>query len=239
MLRERERPRRLAVRRNTRYVKALLNRLQVHTAERCMERYYLIRYGVMGKVGRFEADHGEAYERGCTVVVRSHRGTELGEVLANATSGARDVGSFRPARILRVAGPDDIERARLVAIERHRQFEACEHAFRDGIWPFELIDVEPLLDHRRTVLHYLGPHRLDVEGVIAALSKLCDLEVVLQPVGRDVTEKDEVGVLDSQVHSRSCGSCSAAGSRCSVGTSCGDGGGCSDCGVKKLLTAGR
>ena len=58
--------------------------------EVCMELSYLIRYGLWHQVGRFASDSPDL-ERGQTVVVRSHRGTELGEVLIKieSTSGKR------------------------------------------------------------------------------------------------------------------------------------------------------
>lgn len=204
-----------------------------------MERSYLIRYGSMGQVGRFDADPGARYERGQTVVLRSHRGTELGEVLTEAPnrSGAEGA-SVGTARVLRAAGPQDVEQARLVDRDKDDRFEACQRVFRDGVWPIELIDVEPLLDDRRTVLHYLGPHRLNVSGVLAAFRATSNLDVMLQPVGRDVP--DDETPADDQAHKHSCGDCSSDGTSCGTGGSCGSSSsGCSDCGVKKLLSFRR
>ena len=197
-----------------------------------MERSYLIRYGLMGRVGRFNADPGASYGRGEAVVVRSHRGTELGEVLLEAPSGPAD---DAPARVVRPASPDDLERGRGADADRGRRFDACARVFRDGLWPIELVDVEPLLDDRRTVLHYLGPHRLDVAGLLAAFRDACDLDVMLEPVGRDAPDGDEPEPPDEPAHA-----CGSAGGGCGSG-GCGSGssGGCADCGVKKLLADRR
>src|SRR4051794_36978074 len=126
-------------------------------------RAYLVRFGVMRHVGRFVAE--TPHRRGEAVVVRSRRGDELGEVLAEAeatTSGTT------AALLLRAAGADDWEMARRAAEDRDRRLAECERIFRDGQWPLEMIDVEPLLGDRRTVVHYLGPHRLDASGLIQA-----------------------------------------------------------------------
>ena len=50
---------------------------------------YLIRYGLMGHIGRFRAsvDSGGAFERGQAVVIESDRGVELGEVLIACDDG--------------------------------------------------------------------------------------------------------------------------------------------------------
>lgn len=200
-----------------------------------MERSYLIRYGMMGQVGRFAADPGEVYGRGQAVVVRSHRGTEMGEVLIETPVGsAADVPPAGTARVLRAAGPGDVDRARLAGRERDERFAVCERVFGNGVWPIELIDVEALLDDRRTVLHYLGPHRLDVSGVLAAFREVCDLDVMLQPVGRDLPDEDVSAAESDPEPEHACGSCSSSG-----GGGCGSGGGCGDCGVKKLLDARR
>ena len=206
-----------------------------------MERSYLIRYGLTNHVGQFAADTEAVYERGQSVVIASHRGTEIGTILLESPSSVDE--SPRPtaiARLLREATPDDHQRARLALRDRENRFDSCQRVFLDGLWPIDLIDVEPLLDQGRTVLLYLGPHRLDTAGVLSALRAACDLDVMLQPVGRDLPddEPEEQVQEDQGCESYSSslgGGCGSEGGGC--GTS--GGGSCSDCGVKKLLNARR
>ena len=188
---------------------------------------YFVRHGAMHHVGRFAADSGSFYRRGDRVVVRSVRGDEIGEVLAktDSTPGA-------PPKLLRLADAADLERGQVVAADRARRLSACERVFRDGEWPLELIDVEPMLDDRRTVLLYLGPHRLDASGLVQALRELCDLEAVLEPVGLDEVEEPEH-------EDHGCGSCGTGGGCGTSSGGCGtSSGGCSGCSVKDLV-AGR
>jgi cell fate regulator YaaT (PSP1 superfamily) len=202
-----------------------------------MERAYLVRYGQMGHVGRFAADCS-AYERGQTVVVESARGVELGEVLLGLPDGTATPPSAgsAPARVLRPAAENDLARAQQVAIERSTRLLACEGVFRNGAWPLELIDVEPMLEGRRTVLHYLGPHRLDTAGLVQALRDTCGLEVWLEPAGRDVAD-------DEAEHDGEAGTCQDCGATGGCGTSnggCGtktgtEAGGCTSCAVKDLI----
>jgi hypothetical protein len=207
-----------------------------------MHAWYLIRYGLTGRVGQF-ASATEGLGRGQAVVVRSHRGTELGEVLLEVPAGSHDASHPPPAGsalVLRGAGPDDLERARQAGLDRDRRFEVCRRVFEDGVWPLDLVDVEPLLDDRRTVLHYLGPHRLDVAGLRSVFRESCDLDVVLEPVGRDVPEES----AEEADPAHACPDCGSPGGGCGSGsggcsTEAGHGGGCSDCGVKKLLAMRR
>ena len=95
---------------------------------------------------------------------------------------------------------------------------SASRILQEGEWPLELIDVEPLLDGNATVLHYLGPHQLDVRPLRAWFRMACDLEVVLEPFGIDqeselpdwMTETDDE---DEEVES-SCGNCDCGAGGC-------------------------
>jgi cell fate regulator YaaT (PSP1 superfamily) len=201
-----------------------------------MAQSYLVRHGLMGHVGRFWAE-AEDFERGQTVVIRSRRGIELGEILLRMADGQEpDAPLPASATVLRLAGPDDFERARRAELDRPRRFEACERVFHEGIWPIELIDVEPLLDDRKTVLHYLGPHHLDTSGLVAALRARCDLEIYFEPAGRNVSN-------EPKPTESTCGHCGSDGG-CGIRGGCGarlhaESAACSSCAIKSLLAARR
>jgi cell fate regulator YaaT (PSP1 superfamily) len=187
-----------------------------------MGRAYLIRYGLARVVGRFATDSG-CFDRGQPVVIRTHRGTELGEILAEISPSADPEPESAP--ILRAADAGDLERARTAGLDRPAHFEACRAVFEEGDWPLEVIDAEPLLDPGRTVLHYLGPHRLDASGLVAALRVRYGIDIVMEPVGGDVPDPEP----DPEPETNGCGDCGASGG-------CGDCGGCS---VKSLIAARR
>ncbi len=197
-----------------------------------MPRAYHVQYGLARQVGRFVAD-GPEYGRGQAVVIATRRGTELGTVVAEA--GAIEAAPAM-AEILRGAGPDDLALARRAEAERHRRFDDCRRVFDQGVWPIEPIDVEPLLDDNRAVLNYLGPHGLDLAGLRAALRVACGIDLVLEPVGRDLPEPEPEPEAD-----HGCGSCGSDGGCGSGG--CGSGseghGGCSGCSVASLVASRR
>jgi hypothetical protein len=197
---------------------------------------YLIRYGVMRHVGRFSAlSVGESsLERGQLVVIQTDRGVELGEVLialegksapardvpGKTTSGSNceegmDSVSIDSSRVLRVADADDLSLSKCAEELRSSRFRLCQKILRDGNWPWELVDVEPLLDGRATVLHYLGPHQLDVAPLRARFRVECDLDVVLEPVGDDLESEHSASDAHDDGTGGGCGSCG-----------CSDGGGC-------------
>jgi PSP1 C-terminal conserved region len=197
---------------------------------------YLIRYGVMRHVGRFSAlSVGESsLERGQLVVIRTDRGVELGEVLialdhksapardlpgkttsGNNGEGRTDSISIDSSRVLRVADADDLSLSKRAEELRSSRFRLCQQILREGNWPWELVDVEPLLDGRATVLHYLGPHQLDVATLRAQFRVECDFDVVLEPVGNDLEGEHWAGDAHDEGIGGGCGSCG-----------CSDGGGC-------------
>jgi len=184
-----------------------------------MSRVYLVRFGIMHHVGRFFVEGDFSYRRGDTVVVRSQRGTELGEVLAE------DSLSPRPsALLLRRSEAQDRERAIRAERDKARRLSTCEQFFSNGQWPIDLIDVEPMLDDLRTVAHYLGPHRLNASALLQAVRETCGLDLFLEPVGHDEPSEEH-----------GCGECGSHGGGC--GTGCGSGeSGCSGCAVKSLVT---
>ena len=199
----------------------------------------LIRYGIMSYVGRFSAAsvRDAGLERGRLVVIQTDRGLELGEVLsvldgqplpnrdeprgpispANCEDGITGSAPGSP-HIVRLAGPDDLVRSRDADETRASRFSLCERILQEGNWPWPLVDVEPLLDGRATVLHYLGPHQIDVASLRARFRVECDLDVILEPVGSD--PGDEPVDADEQDHDTGggCGSCG-----CSDGGGCGSG----------------
>jgi hypothetical protein len=197
-----------------------------------MEHAFLIRYGLMHHVGRFLAET-DAYDRGQMVVVRSRRGTELGEVLLPTTAPEGTVlhAGASPSRVLRAAGPDDLDAARRAELARPERFSACDRVFQDGIWPLQLVDVEPLLEERRTVLHYLGPHGLDTSGLRATFRETCGLDIVLEAVGRDAPDEPSPAEPEPD---HACDRCGSETGGCGSG----GGGGCSSCALPSLL-AGR
>ena len=195
-----------------------------------MPRTYLIRYGLARAVARFAVDPDEAtlslaegpLDRGIQVVVRTHRGVELGEVLGEAPVAFEAEGPVAP--LLRVASLDDLEQARAAGKRRAADFEACQAVFGEGIWPLELIDAEPLLDEGRTVLHYLGPHRRDAAGLVAIFRDRCGLDIVLEPVGPDIADEEVEAEVEPAADDHSCGSCGSGSGGCgSAATTSGHG----------------
>lgn len=189
---------------------------------------YLVRYGLRSHIGRFATDdEGLELEPGRVVVVRTARGVELGDIVRReptAPAGAAPTA----APLLRPAGPDDLDRARRAAADHPHRLAACEAALDGDAWPIVLIDVEPLLDDGRTVLHYLGPHHLDASALWRRLRDEAGLDVVLEPVGLDAPD------AAAEPEPAGCGSCGSGHGCGSCGTDPA-GHGCGSCPLPALM----
>jgi hypothetical protein len=182
---------------------------------------YLVRYGLMGRVGRFPApvEVGRALARGQAVVVRTERGLEVGEVLIgggdeNFGPSPEDIDSDQP-QVLRTAGPDDLNSHSRALALREDRFRICRRIVDDAGWPVELLDVEPLLDPRTTVLHLLGPEDLDLALLRARFRSLLEFDVVLEPVGWDAGAGLPPAVVPATTSPGRCGDCDCGDGGCS------------------------
>jgi hypothetical protein len=203
-----------------------------------IEQIYLVRYGAMSYVGRFSAalDGTAPLERGQTVVIQSERGVELGEVLISLDAADPARGSGRPeaegarsdesthestnapAAVLRVANTEDLGRARLGEERRNGQFGLCRRVLEELEWPWEVVDVEPLLEAEVTVLYYLGPHPVDVAPLRARFRGAYDLDVIFEPVGPGVPAEASAGSIPRH-DQHGCGAPGCGQGGCGSGSS--------------------
>ena len=212
----------------------------------------------MGHIARFPgaADLGEVLERGRVVVVQSNRGMELGEVLTACDEtilldssdeieprGSCDPFPTRTANeqlVRRAAETEDLERAKLASESRDHLFSRCRRILAEHIWPWDLLDVEPLLDGETVVLHYLGPYEADATSVRARFRVACNLNVLLEHVGIDIPLNepdavDERSGCGSDCQAAGCGS-GECGGGCQSSTS---GSGCASCSISRWIADHR
>jgi cell fate regulator YaaT (PSP1 superfamily) len=117
--------------------------------------YHLVRYGLLGHVGRFAAIDALRYPRRARVVVRSNRGLEMGEVLAEPDDGLLGAGESSGQILRRMSVQDDLLAARLER-RRHEAFTACEQLLTSAGVDAALVDVEHLFDGEGLFFYFLG-----------------------------------------------------------------------------------
>ena len=186
-------------------------------------REYLVHHGAAGHVGRFRSADEDGCARGDSVVVRSQRGLELGEVLAAAEPERVPFPDGFVGELLRRASADDLtlaERGRAAGLELCAAGERLAAA--SGL-PLAVLDAEVLLDGRQAVLHVLKLAVCDEGPWLADLGERHGMIVRLHDLAREAPAEDHAGA------GTSCGAEGCGGGNCgSCGTEAG-GGGCSSC----------
>src|SRR5205823_13629186 len=117
-----------------------------------MSNTYVVRHGQMRFLGEYAGLEGQDHPRGQTVVVRSDRGTELGEVLCAATDRTA-LFLENPVRgaILRVATAEDLAaEPRLAELQKHG-LATCGELIGRRRLQMDLVDVEALFGRERMV----------------------------------------------------------------------------------------
>ena len=131
---------------------------------------YLLSYGTAGEFGRFRPARPLACRRGDRVVVRSHRGLELGALLCEATPGhAHYLPNTSVGQLVRPAGPDDERAADRQAERAGELFDGARRLAAELGLPLEVLDVEVLLDGEQAILHHLHWAEFDERDLVAGL----------------------------------------------------------------------
>lgn len=178
---------------------------------------YYCRVGQLGFVGKFRSAALKAWSRGDSVVVRTSRGIELGEVLSEADFLVESVGGNLDVdgKILRSTSVQDrrlmdelIDAATAIVPE-------CEGLLRvRGLDDF-LIDIEPLLDSKTVYFYFAGAPSERIESLLSEFASAFERRVQQGKLARLI----EVGCGPD------CGTHEASG--------CSSDGGCASCIVAK------
>ncbi len=150
-----------------------------------MPHRYVVRYGLMRHLGEFTSKGQQEHRRGEQVILRSHRGTEWGEILCEATERTRSyLGETEPAgRILRSATPED-ERSRDEVLQREPGLfaDGCRLIAEHRL-PMQLVDVETLFGGERIVFYYLSEQRVDFRELVKALARHFKMRIEMRQIG--------------------------------------------------------
>lgn len=153
-----------------------------------MATRFVVRYGSMRHLGEFgarDADRRDDLRRGSKVIVRSHRGTEFGEILCEATERTRELlgRSDSTGRILRIASHDD-DRIRETAWKRGDEFfRGCRDLIAQSGLPMQLVDVELLFGGEKLVFYYTSESRVDFRELVRLLAKEFKTRIEMRQIG--------------------------------------------------------
>jgi cell fate regulator YaaT (PSP1 superfamily) len=158
---------------------------------------------------------GVRYPRRATVVCRTRRGVEIGEVLAE------DGGKYAEADgtvLRRVTVEDQLLMSRLEKY-KDQAFRACQDLLQARGLPAVLMDVEHLFDGRSLYFYFLGEVTPELESLTAELAATYDTEVQFHRFAQTLTEGCGPGCGTEEAAGQGCSTSGCAS--CSVAGACG------------------
>ena len=182
--------------------------------------FHLVRYSLLGQVGRFVAADAMLYPRQSRVIVRSVRGLEIGTVLCGPADGeVVDEGAPQiDGQILRrMTVQDDLLEARLEK-HRHNAFTACESLLQEHQVPAALIDVEHLFDGQGLFFYFLGEVPPEADRLTQQLADTYETTVEFRKFAETLAEGCGPGCgTEEAMGQGGCASCTS----CAVASACG------------------
>lgn len=174
---------------------------------------HLVKIGLMGVVGSFDAADFQRYPRGARVICRTQRGLEFGNVLC--TLDDHEVKHQHvDGQLLRFIGSED--EMILERLERHRDkaFLACQKLITQHELPAVLVDVEHLFDGESVYFYFLGEIDPQLEKLTHELAATYESKVRFRKFAETLANGcgPDCGTGESGCSSGSCGSCALTGS---------------------------
>ena len=145
---------------------------------------YVVRYGVLRALGVFGTRGNDSYARGASVIARTTRGLEVGDVLCEATDEA--VSTLRNpthGQILRGMSADDNNEFSHMQSGVSDVFEICQKYTKKLQLPMQLIDIEHLFGGERIVIYYLAEGRVDFRELVKQLAAEFQTRIEMRQIG--------------------------------------------------------
>ncbi len=145
---------------------------------------YVVRYGAMRALGVLSTKGGDQFGRGASVVARTNRGLEVGEVLCEATEESlAQIKSPGSGQILRRMTTQDHNESTHMKTKEREEFEVCRQKVEELKLDMQLVDVEHLFGGERIVVYYLAEQRVDFRDLVKALASEFQTRIEMRQIG--------------------------------------------------------
>jgi cell fate regulator YaaT (PSP1 superfamily) len=160
-----------------------------------MKYSILARYGAMRSVARFATDM-KNLRTGNKCILRTSRGTELGEAVA-APERNSEVDVRPEGAVLRRATPADLGRAREIEdVEQEKEFAFCNERIRARDLPMRLASAEHIFGGEKIIFYFLADGRVDFRQLVKDLAAEYRTRIELRQIG----VRDEARLLAEYEH---------------------------------------
>lgn len=163
----------------------------------------VVRFGLMKLVGEYPYDGTAKPGCGSKLVARTHRGTELVEMLTTTcsnsgcsksisrhelldyveNSGGKDFPFHTKGRVLRVATIEDLNRQSSLDSLRKECVKQCKALIAELRLPMKLVEVEPILGGEQIAFYYMSEARVDFRELVQRLASEFRTRIEMRQVG--------------------------------------------------------
>jgi cell fate regulator YaaT (PSP1 superfamily) len=164
----------------------------------------VVRFGSVKMIGEYPYQGDAKPGCGSKLIVRTHRGTEVADMLTTTcgnsgcsksisrkemlgyidNSGGRDYPFHTNGRVLRVAMLEDLNRwTALRARFNKDEVLAVRRLVADAGLTMKIVEVEPILGAEHVTVHYLSEERVDFRDVVPTLARRFGARVEMHQIG--------------------------------------------------------
>ena len=145
---------------------------------------YLVRHGVMRFIGVFTADLDFVFRRQETVIIRSDRGLEAGELLCPATPQAvAAIPEPTSGQLVRSANDEDRKRITDIVDIQKREYTTGRELIVQHKLAMQIVDVEHLFGGERVVFYFLSESRVDFRELVKSMAREFHARIELRQIG--------------------------------------------------------
>jgi cell fate regulator YaaT (PSP1 superfamily) len=149
-----------------------------------MTQTYVVRYGRMRFLGECTGLADQDHPRGQQVVIRSDRGTELGDVLCPSSDRTvKFLSNPVQGEILRLATSEDRDQEASLAEDRKKAFRSCQELIDKRRLQMDLVDLEIIQGRERVVFYYLAEKRVDFRELVKDLARVLRTRIEMRQIG--------------------------------------------------------
>ncbi len=163
----------------------------------------VVRFGSMKLVAELPYDGDAKPGCGSKLVARTHRGTEVVEMLTTTcenagcsksvtrqemreyidNSGGTDYPFHNKGKILRVAGADDLSKQAALQADKRRYVSTAKRLIAEMQLPMKLVDVEPILGEELLTFYFMSEDRVDFRELVRVLAAEFKTRIEMRQVG--------------------------------------------------------
>ncbi len=161
----------------------------------------IVRYGLMRRLGQFRHNLETAPRPETKVVMRTDRGVELGEIVADVCdetcygcvgsdrlaeylqAGGPDYPFWRDGKVLRLANPQDVIDQRHLESSAKEEAAFCRQQIRELELKMRLVTVEHLLGGERILFYFSAESRVDFRELVRRLAGQYRTRIEMRQVG--------------------------------------------------------